>query len=135
MELLIIMKIWKHAESEGDKFMKKNWVILIAFIVMSIGALSGCTQQQTQQTPSGNANTITIQNFAFNPSTLTVKVGTNVTWINQDSTQHQVKEDNGLFLSSLLGNGQTFTYTFTTAGTYNYVCNIHSSMKGEVIVE
>jgi len=112
--------------------MRKNWVLLIAFIVLSIGFLSGCTQQP--QAPV-TTNTITIKNFVFNPSTITVKVGANITWTNEDSASHQVKEDNGLFLSSLLGNGQSFTYTFTTVGMYNYTCNIHSSMHGKVIVE
>jgi plastocyanin len=113
--------------------MRKNWVILITFIVTSIGVLSGCTQQQTP--PPGTTNTVTIKNFAFNPTTLTIKVGANVTWTNEDSASHQVKEDNGLFLSSVLGNGQSFTYRFTTVGTYNYTCNIHSSMHGKVIVD
>ena len=113
--------------------MRKNWVILVAFIVLSVGVLSGCTQQQLP--PLVTTNTISIKNFAFNPTTLTVKVGVNVTGTNGDSASHQVKEDNGLFLSSVLGNGQSFTYTFTTTGTYNYTCNIHSSMHGKVIVE
>ena len=113
--------------------MRKNWGILIAFIVMSIGVLSGCTQQSPS--PSGNANTITIQNLAFNPSTLTVKVGTNVTWINKDSMPHTVTSDNGVFESGSLSNGQTFIYTFNTPGTYNYHCSIHTSMTAKIIVE
>ena len=113
--------------------MRKNWIFFVAFIVMSIGVLSGCTQQQSPLPSTGN--TITIQNFAFNPSTLTVKVGQNVTWTNEDSVSHIVKEVNGLFESSSLGNGQSFTYTFTATGTYNYTCTIHPSMKGKVIVE
>ena len=113
--------------------MEKHWVIYIALFVISIGVLSGCTQQQSQ--PPVTTNTISIKNFTFNPSTLTVKVGANVTWTNEDSASHQVKEDNGLFLSSVLGNGQSFTYTFTAIGTYNYTCNIHSTMHGKVIVE
>ncbi len=100
---------------------------------MSIGVLSGCTQQQSPSPIAGN--TITIKNFAFNPSTITIKVGENVTWINEDSASHQVKEDAGLFESSTLGTGQSYTYIFTTAGTYNYICTIHPSMKGKVIVE
>jgi plastocyanin len=116
-----------------DIFMRKNWVLLIAFIVLNIGVLSGCTQQQSP--PPVTTNTITIKNFAFSPSTITIKAGANVTWTNEDTTAHQVKEDNGLFLSSVLANGQSFTYRFTTAGTYNYTCNIHSSMHGKVIVE
>jgi plastocyanin len=113
--------------------MRKNWVLLIVFIVVNIGVLSGCTQQQSP--PPGTTNTITIKNFAFNPSTITIKAGANVTWTNDDSPSHQVKEDNGLFLSNVLGNGQSFTYTFITAGTYNYTCAIHPSMHGKVIVE
>jgi plastocyanin len=112
--------------------MRKNWVLLTAFIVLNIGFLSGCTQQSS---PPVTTNTVTIKNFAFNPSTITIKAGANVTWTNEDSPSHQVKEDNGLFLSSVIGNGQSFTYTFITAGTYNYTCNIHPSMHGKVIVE
>lgn len=105
----------------------------VAFIILSIVVLSGCTQQQSR--PPLTANTVSIKNFAFNPSTLTVKVGANVTWTNEDSVSHQVKEDNGLFLSNVFGNGQSFSYMFTAAGTYNYTCNIHLSMHGKVIVE
>jgi plastocyanin len=113
--------------------MRKNWIIFIAFVVMSIGVLSGCTQQSPS--PPGNTNTITIQNYAFNPSTLTVKVGTNVTWINEDSMSHTVTSDDGLFESGSLSNGQTFIYTFNTPGTYNYHCSIHTSMTAKIIVE
>jgi plastocyanin len=113
--------------------MRKNWVILVVFITMSVGVLSGCTQQQSP--PPVTTNTITIKNFAFDPTPLTVKVGANVTWTNEDSTSHIVKEDNGLFESSTLANGQSFTFTFTIIGIYNYTCAIHSSMKGKVIVE
>jgi plastocyanin len=113
--------------------MRKNWVILVAFITMSVGVLSGCTQQQSP--PPVITNTITIKNFAFDPTPLTVKVGANVTWINEDSTSHIVKEDSGLFESSTLANGQSFTYTFTAIGIYNYTCAIHPQMKGKVIVE
>ena len=113
--------------------MKKICLLFVGLIVLSIEVFSGCTQQQSP--PPTTGSTITIKNFAFTPITLTVKVGTNVTWINEDSVPHQPKEDNGLFESSPLGNGQSFTYTFTTAGMYNYTCAIHSSMKGKVIVE
>lgn len=117
----------------GEDFMGKNWIIFVALIVLSIGVLNGCTQQQTP--PPVTSNTVTIKNFAFDPSTITVKVGANVTWTNEDAAQHQLKEDNGLFLSSPLSTGQSFTYTFTTTGMFNYTCNIHSSMHGKVIVE
>ena len=113
--------------------MRKKIAILTIVVFINLGILTGCTQQQSP--PPATGNTITIKNFAFDPSTITVKVGANVTWTNEDSASHQVKEDNGLFLSSVLGTGQSFTYTFTTAGTYNYTCIIHSYMHGKVIVE
>jgi plastocyanin len=113
--------------------MKKICLLLIICIVVNIGILSGCTQQQSP--PPVATNTIKIINFTFEPSNITVKVGANVTWINEDSAPHQVKEDTGLFLSSPLTNGQSFTYQFNTPGIFNYTCSIHNYMKGKVIVE
>ncbi len=113
--------------------MEKNWIFIIVLIIIGVGLFSGCTQQESP--PTTTTNTISIRNFAFSPSTLTVKVGTNVIWINEDSVTHQVREDSGFFESSLLNNGQSFTFTFTIIGTYNYTCTIHPSMTGKVIVE
>jgi plastocyanin len=111
--------------------MRKSWVLFVACCAISIGMLSGCTQQG----PSG-ANQVNIQNYAFNPSTLTIKAGENVTWTNHDTyVNHQVKSDTGLFESGSLGNGQSFTYQFMSPGTYNYSCTIHPSMHGKIIVQ
>lgn len=105
----------------------------IGIIVLLIGvvALSGCTQNQQNVPP----NTVVIQNFAFSPNTITVKVGTTVTWINQDSTVHNVISDTGAFGSKNLNPGESYNFTFTQAGTYPYTCTIHPSMKGTVIVQ
>ena len=113
--------------------MNKMCLILVGLIVVSIEVFSGCTQKQSP--PPVATNTIKIINFTFTPSNITIKVGENVTWINEDSATHQVKEDFGLFLSNPLAKGQSFTYQFTTTGIFNYTCNIHSFMKGKVIVE
>ena len=113
--------------------MNKMCLILVGLIVVSIEVFSGCTQQQSP--PPVATNTIKIINFTFTPSNITIKVGENVTWINEDSATHQVKEDTGLFLSNPLAKGQSFTYQFTTTDIFNYTCNIHSFMKGKVIVE
>lgn len=98
--------------------------------IIGISILSGCTQQTS---PSGN--NVYIQNYAFNPSTLTIKAGGNVTWTNHDSVDHQVKSDTGLFESSPLANGQSYTYQFTSPGTYNYSCAIHPTMHGTIVVQ
>jgi plastocyanin len=80
------------------------------------------------------ASAVTIQNFAFNPKTVTVKVGTKVTWTNQDSTAHTVTFDTGGATSDNLAQGATYEQTFSTAGTLTYHCKIHSTMTGTVTV-
>ena len=89
------------------------------------------TTQQTQTTVEANA--ITIQNFAFNPGTLTVKQGTKVTWTNQDSATHKIKSDT--FNSGDLNQGDTFEFTFNNKGSFDYSCSIHPSMTGKIVVE
>jgi plastocyanin len=83
----------------------------------------------------GGGNAVTIENFAFGPATLEVPVGTSVTWTNQDSASHTATADDGSFDSKSLGTGQTFSQTFSAAGTFAYHCSIHSSMKGTVTVK
>jgi plastocyanin len=77
---------------------------------------------------------VAIAGFAFGPQAVTVKVGTTVTWSNQDEDSHTVTADDRSFTSQALGNGQTFTHTFTTPGTYAYHCSIHPFMHGTVVV-
>ena len=79
------------------------------------------------------ANAVNIQNFAFSPATLTIKKGTAVTWTNNDSAPHQIKSIT--FNSGQLSKGQTFSFTFNDAGTFDYSCAIHPSMTGKIIVE
>ena len=76
---------------------------------------------------------VSIQNFAFSPTTINVKVGAKVSWTNQDSVSHTVTADDGSFSSSNLSQGQIYSFTFTKAGTYTYHCTIHPSMHGTVI--
>lgn len=84
--------------------------------------------------PTGTEVKVQIANFAFNPSTLTVKVGTTVTWTNADSAQHTVTANDGSFASGDLNQGDSFSFTFTTAGTYAYHCDVHPGMKATITV-
>ncbi len=84
---------------------------------------------------------VTIRNFAFSPSSITVPRGTTVTWTNQDAASHTVVNDatstiaqGQLFSSGTLGTGQSFSYTFNDTGVYGYSCSIHPFMKGTVTV-
>lgn len=83
---------------------------------------------------TGAGDAVTIANFSFSPTPLTVKVGSTVTWTNQDSVAHTVTADDGSFESSHIGGGGTFTQTFAKAGTFAYHCSIHPSMKATITV-
>ena len=77
---------------------------------------------------------VNIDNFAFAPATLTVSAGSTVTWTNHDEEPHTVAASDGSFHSPGMGTGATFSHTFSTAGTFDYVCSIHPMMHGTVVV-
>jgi len=108
--------------------MDKNLIFVGIVLVLGIVAVSGCTSSQS------SSNTVTIQNMAFNPSTLNVKVGTTVTWINKDTVTHDVVSDSGVFDSGNLTNGMSYNYTFNQTGSFPYHCSIHPSMTGTIVV-
>jgi plastocyanin len=72
----------------------------------------------------------------YSPANFTVVIGVNntVTWTNNDSAHHTVTATDNSFDSTDMAPGATFSYTFKTAGTYNYVCSYHIWMKGTVTV-
>ena len=96
-------------------------------------AASMAASSAASQAPAAS-DAITIQNFAFAPASLTVKSGATVTWTNMDSPKHSVKWDDGTTGSDPLATGATYTRTFAAAGTFTYVCGIHASMKGTIVV-
>jgi amicyanin len=86
-------------------------------------------------TTTTTATAATIRNFAFTPATIRVRVGETVTWTNQDAVGHTVTSEMGGELNSpLLRQGQSYSHTFTRAGTYPYLCAPHPNMRGVVVV-
>lgn len=80
--------------------------------------------------------TVAITNFQFTPGTITVAVGDSVTWMNNAaSTSHTTTSDGALWNSGTLSPGQSFSFTFATAGTFTYHCNIHPQMLGSIVVQ
>jgi plastocyanin len=77
---------------------------------------------------------IEIEDFAFTPATVTVKVGMTVKWSNKDKVQHTVTGDDGTWGSAPLNKGDDFLFTFTQEGTYTYHCSPHRSMTGTIVV-
>jgi plastocyanin len=80
---------------------------------------------------------VKIDNFTFGPGTLTVPVGTTVTWTNKDDIPHTVvsTDDSKTFKSKVLDTDEKFSFTFSKAGTYPYFCSIHPKMTGKVVVQ
>jgi len=80
-------------------------------------------------------NVVTIDNFTFTPPELTVAVGTTVKWVNHDDIPHLVVNKDKVFRSKALDTDDSFSYTFASAGTFDYFCALHPHMVGKVIVK
>ena len=89
----------------------------------------------TAEPTAASAQTIqvNIKNFSFGDP-LTIPVGTTVVWTNEDSAPHTVTSDGGAFDSGNMNQGETFSFSFTEAGTFDYTCIYHPAMLGQVIV-
>ena len=126
------------------------FAVLGAVLLIATACGSSSASSSTPSASAGGAGgtaAVVIKNFAYTPQIITVKAGTTVTWTNQDSVQHTVTSADSIkvganvtstFDSGLFNQGQTFSFTFTKAGTYFYVCTIHAqqpAMHGEVIVQ
>ena len=81
--------------------------------------------------------TVDISQFAFSPATIVVPAGTKVIWTNQDKVNHSVIGDAAKckFSSAPLKQGDTFSYTFATPGTYSYHCGYHNYMTATITVK
>ena len=86
---------------------------------------------------ASEARDVTIDNYTFSPGTLTVPVGTTVTWTNRDFEVHTVTADDTppTFKSAGLDTDDSFSFTFNKAGTYAYHCSLHPHMTGKIVVK
>ena len=107
---------------------KRNFLLALTLI------LAGVVLAVSQQ-PAAGANEIVIQNFAFEPATLTVKAGTKVTWVNRDDEPHTATATDKRFNSKTLENGDRFSMEFSQPGIYKYYCALHPKMTGQIIVK
>jgi len=105
------------------------------------GVFSGAVEPsaaaaQMGASPAAPSPQVIIAHFAFTPDVLTVPVGTEVVWMNQDNIRHTVtSDDNTTFASSLLGGGDTFSHRFDEPGTFPYHCSVHPTMTAQVVVQ
>ena len=105
-------------------------ILRIVMIISILFLVSTCT---TDKLPENQTPEVSIANNAFQPSTLTIELGTTVTWTNNQSTAHNVIFAD--FSSPLMEEGETYSLKFDKAGTYTYKCGIHPSMTGKIIVK
>jgi len=78
---------------------------------------------------------VNIMGFAFGPSKVTVESGKSLTWTNGDDSPHQITVTSTKERSPVLTKGQSATLKFGSAGTFEYICGLHPSMKGSVEVK
>lgn len=121
--------------------------VLVTAMVIAVGAVlivvlskdassgasasSGSPPATAKQT--GGGVKVNIAGFKFVPPVVTVKAGSQVTWVNSDAAQHTATAA-GMFDTGTLNNGNSKTLTFRKQGSYSYVCNFHPFMKGTVVV-
>jgi plastocyanin len=102
------------------------------------GSSSSATATASSKPASsgGGAVVVTMKDIQFHPTTVTVKTGQTVEWRNDDSVSHNVTAQSGAsFKSKDFGNGGTFKFKATKAGTIKYVCTIHPGMDGTLTVQ
>jgi plastocyanin len=131
----------RHEKSDLERkqsMTRKNmWVaglaapVMIAMLLLFAGSLRVAAEDQ----PSAANAEVKIDNFSFGPDTLTVPVGTTVTWTNRDDIPHNVVSTDGVFKSKVRDTDEKFSYTFAKAGTYPYYCSVHPKMTGKIVVQ
>jgi plastocyanin len=118
----------------------KRIALVLSFAVLTLAslALSAPRHQAflaSAQAAQAATAEVKIDNFSFGPATLTVAVGTTVTWVNHDDIPHNVVSTDDLFKSKVMDTDEKFSFTFTKAGTFPYFCGIHPKMTGKVVVQ
>ena len=116
--------------------MMRGRVCLMGLVALALLAGFSGRAARAQQSAATTAE-VKIDNFSFGPATLTVAVGTTVTWTNRDDIPHTVvsSDEPKAFKSRVLDTDEKFSYTFTKPGTFAYFCSVHPKMTGKVVVQ
>ena len=129
-------------------------ILAVAVVMSLLVVVAGCTEGKSREAkaqaasntgasgkdhmaPADVAQQIKIDNFTFDPSTLTITAGTKVTWVNRDDVPHTATSTAKpkSFDSGTLDTDQQFSHVFTKPGTYGYFCAVHPKMTGRIIVK
>ena len=114
---------------------RQYWCVLVTVVAVAVGMFA---VQRARASGGENEKTmeVKIDNFTFSPKTLTVAPGTTVKWTNRDDIPHTVVSDDKVtFKSKVLDTDDSFSFTFSKPGTYDYFCSLHPHMTAKVVVQ
>jgi amicyanin len=115
---------------------RKSLVSLMGMFALAAAVLVLSPRTHGANSPEGaTASEVKIDNFSFSTPSLTVRSGTEVTWVNHDDIPHTVFSEDGLFHSKALDTDDKYSFKFAKPGTYHYFCSIHPKMTGEIVVK
>jgi plastocyanin len=109
--------------------------VVMPLMIAMLLLFAGSSRVTATEQPSTANVAVKIDNFVFGPQSITVPVGTTVTWTNSDDIPHTAVSTDGVFKSKVMDTNEKFSYTFTKAGTYSYYCSVHPKMTGQVVVK
>ena len=115
------------AQTPGRRSLGSGATSIIAISLLAFACLS-------RQVLAEDVNTIKIDNFTFAPATLTFPLGATATWENGDDIPHSIVIADLKIRSKPLDTGEKYSFTFSTAGTFEYFCGLHPHMKGMIVV-
>jgi amicyanin len=122
--------LMNHLRLATARFTPGRAVVVGLLLGPAVGALLAFGAVAAQE-----ENVVTIDNFTFTAPELTVAVGTTVKWVNHDDIPHTVVDKNKAFRSKALDTDDAFSFTFASAGTFDYFCGLHPHMVGKIIVK
>ena len=122
--------LMSHLRLVAARFTPSRAVVVAMLLGPVVGALLAFGSVAAEE-----PNAVTIDNFTFTPPDLTVAVGTTVKWVNHDDIPHSVVDKNKAFRSKALDTDDSFSFTFASAGTFDYFCGLHPHMVAKIIVK
>jgi amicyanin len=122
-----------HLRLATARFTPGRAVVVAMLLGPIVGALLAFGTVAAEE--AKEANVVTIDNFTFTPPELTVAVGTTVKWVNHDDIPHNVINKDKVFRSKALDTDDSYSFTFASAGTFDYFCGLHPHMQGKIIVK
>lgn len=113
----------------------RKWILAVSSLALAVLLLLVSYRALIPGPVEAATVDINIDNFSFAPTSLRVRVGTQITWTNRDDIPHTVVEEGKTFKSRVLDTDEKFTFTPTKAGTYKYYCSIHPKMIAKLVVQ